>query len=1134
MEKVEAKHLVLTVSDHLSKMPAHRRGKGLCGCFGSNEPPEITYHVVENGGIVNLQPHPLTPTQPMPDEEELNAKFAELVEELDLTAAKREVMFNLPSEKKWQLYLSKKTEQVESTAHFPDYYIERVNSMSMLLFPREEEEVMVRAKMLDNLKTALRTQPNSFVMRFLEQDGLSCLLSFLENMDYDTSQSPIHTSLIGCVKALMNNSNGRAHVLAHPTAINTIAQSLSSENIKTKIAVLEILGAVCLVPGGHRKVLEAMLHFQKFAFERTRFQTIVNDLDRSTGIYQDEVNLKTAIMSFINAIMNYGPGEDHLEFRLHLRYEFLMLGIQPAIDKLRKHENATLDRHLDIFEMVRNEDEKEMGRKFDMVHVDTKSATGMFDVLRKKLTHTAAYPHFMSLLQHSLLLPLDYGACPQHWLLFDRIVQQIVLQSENGDNPDIAPLQINVKEIVQLLATEEELRSAKEKAETMEKENAELSCQLCKKEQELEQQLQEKEDLQVSMNKMKTKLEKETVGHLEANQKIAELEYRVNELSQLLEAERQQRSQVESLVKNGSLSDDAKAGINQAPGTKGSIPPPPPPPLPSMPPVPPPAPPGPPFPPGMNASYPGMTSRTSRGSTYCRVVKNYIPKPSNPLKCFNWSKLPESKIDGTIWTELDDSKLYKDIDLGDFDKTFSAYQKQQSNGSMEDIPTVLTRPVRAMRELSVIDGRRAQNCTILLSKLRMSNEEICRAILSMDSKEQLPKDMVEQLLKFMPSPEEKVLLEEHSAEIENMARADRFLFEISRIVHYEQRIRTLFCKKKFQERISDCKPKIEAVLEASKEVQRSKRLRKLLELVLAIGNYMNRGQRGNAIGFRVASLNRIADTKSSINRNLTLLHFIIGTIEKKFKDILKLEEDIPHVRDAAKVNLTELTKEIQCMKSGLQEVQMELEFHRSHPQQSGDKFIPVMKEFITSATYRFSELEDSFQDMKQRYETVVKMFGEDPCQVQPDEFFGIFDSFLLSFSEARQDNVTFQRKKEDEEKRAKQEAERKSSSNSGDKSSKESALKGVNGLKNGAINGIRSIKSSDKGEFDDLISALRTGDVFGDDFAKYRRNKKRGSQPSPLQSVGLNGESGQWRTVHLARESSRERILGSPGHNTMG
>lgn len=87
-----------------------------------------------------------------------------------------------------------------------------------------------------------------------------------------------------------------------------------------------------------------MHHYQKFSFERARFQGIVNDLDKSTGIYRDEVNLKTAIMSFINAVLNYGPGQENLEFRLHLRYEFLMLGIQPVIDKLRGHENETLDR----------------------------------------------------------------------------------------------------------------------------------------------------------------------------------------------------------------------------------------------------------------------------------------------------------------------------------------------------------------------------------------------------------------------------------------------------------------------------------------------------------------------------------------------------------------------------------------------------------------------------------------------------------------------------------------------------------------------------------------------------------------------------------------------------------------------
>lgn len=56
--------------------------------------------------------------------------------------------------------------------------------------------------------------------------------------------------------------------------------------------MLEILGAVCLVPGGHKKVLEAMLHYQKFAAERTRFQVSTHAtqtklcLDKQTELFR--------------------------------------------------------------------------------------------------------------------------------------------------------------------------------------------------------------------------------------------------------------------------------------------------------------------------------------------------------------------------------------------------------------------------------------------------------------------------------------------------------------------------------------------------------------------------------------------------------------------------------------------------------------------------------------------------------------------------------------------------------------------------------------------------------------------------------------------------------------------------------
>ncbi|XP_060532378.1 disheveled-associated activator of morphogenesis 1 isoform X2 [Cylas formicarius] len=1101
---------------HIPAMPAVRSKRGWCGCLQDDEPPEITYCVAENTGTLTLQA--ITPTQPMPSQEELDAKFAELVEELDLTAPNKAAMLSLPPQKKWQIYCSRKggEEIMDQADHAPEHYIERLKTLAELQYPETntEEEVRSRTTQIDALKTALRTSTHSFVIKFIELEGLQVLLDFLERMDYFTAQSSIHTSIIGCVKALMNNSTGRAHVLAHPTSINTIAQSLSTENIKTKIAVLEILGAVCLVAGGHKKVLDAMHHYQKYAFERTRFQGIINDLDRSTGIYRDEVNLKTAIMSFVNAVLNYGLGQENLEFRLHLRYEFLLLGIQPIIDKLRGHENETLDRHLDFFELVRNEDEKELSRKFGQDHVDTKSATAMFELIRKKLSHTAAYPHLLSMLEHCLMLPLDYGSHPQHWLLFDRVVQQIVLQQHDDSgkkDPDVAPININVKEVVRLLAKEEELVAARKKAAELEKENVDMSNRLAKKEQELDQRIQEKEDIETSLLRIKERLEKETASHIETKQKINEIEYRAADLERQVNTERAERFRLERLVNSGSIPDDAKAislnktivNINMSPNAAkkefhSSVPPPPPP---LAPPPPPQAPSGPPPPPCAPLAPPVEPIKVE-------IVKKNIPQPSNPLKSFNWSKIPETKLSGTIWSEIDDTKLYTTMELDCIDKLFCAYQKNGvvNEGSVEDLSKLGKNRTKV---LSVIDSRRAQNCTILLSKLKMSDEDITKAILSMDSKENLPIDMIEQLLKFTPSPEESALLEEHSDEIDSLARADRFLYEISKVPRYEQRLRSLHYKKRFQLTLNEIIPRISSIMEASREVSRSRRLRKLLEIILALGNYMNRGARGNASGFRLTSLNRLADTKSSSCKGTTLLHYLVQILEKKFKDILRLDEDLPHIREAAKVSLGELGKDMAQLRAGLKDVAKEIEYHTTQSPLANDMFMPVMREFQATATCRLAEVEDQFQDMKTRFERAVRLFGEDPINAQPDEFFGIFDTFLTAFSEARHDNENMRRKLEEEEKRARQEADLKKLTLER-KHTREGILPALNKslqLKNG--------ESPKAGEFDDLISALRTGDVFGEDVAKFKRSRKNrvntGTSPPRRNSVN--------------REDSRERVV---------
>lgn len=67
---------------------------------------------------------------------------------------------------------------------------------------------------------------------------------------------------------------------------------------------------------------------------------------------------------------------------------------------------------------------------------------------------------------------------------------------------------------------------------------------------------------------------------------------------------------------------------------------------------------------------------------------------------------------------------------------------------------------------------------------------------------------------------------------------------------------------------------------------------------------------------------------------------------------------------------------------------------------------------------------------------------------------------------------------------------------------------------NGHANGDRdgALSNGQKGEFDDLISALRTGDVFGDDVAKFKRSRKAGK-----------GKGRDSPPRGICREDSRER-----------
>ena len=71
---------------------------------------------------------------------------------------------------------------------------------------------------------------------------------------------------------------------------------------------------------------------------------------------------------------------------------------------------------------------------------------------------------------------------------------------------------------------------------------------------------------------------------------------------------------------------------------------------------------------------------------------------------------------------------------------------------------------------------------------------------------------------------------------------------------------------------------------------------------------------------------------------------------------------------------------------------------------------------------KISELNKKFL-FHQQFDRVCKLFCEDPATSQSDEFFGVFDIYITSMNEARAENDSIRRKREEEEKIAKQHQE---------------------------------------------------------------------------------------------------------------
>ncbi|NP_001292910.1 protein diaphanous homolog 1 isoform 3 [Mus musculus] len=453
---------------------------------------------------------------------------------------------------------------------------------------------------LESLRVSLNNNPVSWVQTF-GAEGLASLLDILKRLHDEKEEtsgnydSRNQHEIIRCLKAFMNNKFGIKTMLETEEGILLLVRAMDPAVPNMMIDAAKLLSALCILPQPedmNERVLEAMTERAEMD-EVERFQPLLDGLKSGTSIA-----LKVGCLQLINALIT--PAEE-LDFRVHIRSELMRLGLHQVLQELREIENEDMKVQLCVFDEQGDEDFFDLKGRLDDIRMEMDDFGEVFQIILNTVKDSKAEPHFLSILQHLLLVRNDYEARPQYYKLIEECVSQIVLH-KNGTDPDFKcrHLQIDIERLVDQMIDKTKVEKSEAKATELEKKldseltaRHELQVEMKKMENDFEQKLQ---DLQGEKDALDSEKQQITAQKQDLEAEVSKLTGEVAKLSKELEDAKNEMASLSAVVVAPSVSSSAAVPpAPPLPGDSGTVipPPPPPPPLPGG--V---VPPSPPLPPG--------------------------------------------------------------------------------------------------------------------------------------------------------------------------------------------------------------------------------------------------------------------------------------------------------------------------------------------------------------------------------------------------------------------------------------------------------------------------------------------------------------------------------------------------------
>lgn len=368
------------------------------------------------------------------------------------------------------------------------------------------------------------------------------------------------------------------------------------------------------------------------------------------------------------------------------------------------------------------------------------------------------------------------------------------------------------------------------------------------------------------------------------------------------------------------------------------------------------------------------------------------------MKGINWTKLANRQVKGTIFDGMDETELVDQdfLPLEEMENLFATkvIEKKEKDASAAE--------KEKPKEIVLISAKREQNVSIFLRTLKLENDEIRDAIVTVDE-QVLTADVLPMMIENLPDAEETGIISgwlksNDASQVDSLAKAERFFVAISDLPNLTDRLKALQYHATFQDRVADLRPKIMAVVTAIRDLRNSKRFEKFVKIVLAVGNFMNgRTARGDAYGFKMATLTKLSDTKAVDNKT-NLLQWIVRTLDTKDPDMLLLTEDLTACSGAGSVPFSSIGSDVAQLKQGLTSMQRAID---TQPRVSGDRFHAVIEPAAAHYSMVCDELSGLFEQAKTDFESLANRLGEDGKAIPPEEFFATLGAFEKQFESAK-------------------------------------------------------------------------------------------------------------------------------------